>query len=108
MRGRLRVARHQGFHHPEQLRRTVARGRYEPIGPKISLLALALLLLDLYRERAQAFEQLQTQHQRERPEFSDVEWRDRLESDEKFPDDLRLQCTAALRYDLRAHAVNTR
>ena len=47
---------HQFFHHPEQPRRAVARGSDEPIGPKIRLFALPLLLLDLDRERTQAFE----------------------------------------------------
>ena len=56
MRCWLGIPFHQFFHYFEQSRRTVTDGGDEPIRPKVGLLALPLLLLDLDREGAQTFE----------------------------------------------------
>ncbi len=51
---------------------------------------------------------MQTQHQGQGPELSDVQRRDCLEGVEKFPDDLRVERAAAFGHDFRGDAVNPR
>src|SRR4029077_7237617 len=60
MRRRLRIPVHESFHYFEQSRRSVSDGRDKPVCPEIGLLAFPLLLVDLDRERAKTFEQLQS------------------------------------------------
>src|ERR1039458_9379916 len=108
MRSRLWMPFYKFFHPPEQARRTATHGGNEPIRPKVSLLALALLFVDLDRDRAQAFEQLQSQHQRQGPKFCDVQRGCRLKSEQKFPDELRLQRAAAFGNYFRRQMINPR
>src|SRR4029077_621802 len=80
----------------------------EPICPEIGLLAFPLLLVDLDREGAQTFEQLQSQHQWKSPEFSDIQWSDRLKRAQKSPDNLGLQGSVGFGDHLRRNVINSR
>ncbi|KAG0506319.1 MAG: hypothetical protein Udaeo_02920 [Candidatus Udaeobacter sp.] len=78
----------------------------KPVCPEIGLLAFPLLLVDLDRERAKTFEQLQSQHQRKSPKFSDIQWRERLKRAQKSPDNLRIQGSVGFGDHFRCNLVN--
>src|SRR6476620_774399 len=81
-------------------------GGDKPICPEIGLLAFSLLLVYLDREGAQTFEQLQSQHQRKSPEFSDIQWSDRLKRAQKSPDNFGLQRAVGFGYHFRSNLIN--
>ena len=84
----------------------MANGGDKPICPEIGLFAFPLLLVDLDRERAKTFEQLQSQHQRKSPKLSDIQWRDRLKRAQKSPDNLRIQRPVGFGDHFRCNLVN--
>ena len=52
------------------------------------------------------FEQLQSQHQRKSPEFSDIQWRDRLKRAQKSPDNFGLQRSVGFGDHFRGNLIN--